>query len=275
MEKELAVKQQPMELAVSDLEAQVHKIQAVMKNVMQEGQHYGTIPGTNKPTLLKPGAEKLNLTFRLAPTHEVTKNDLPNGHREVTVICTLTHIPTGQVFGQGVGSCSTMEGKYRYRKRGDERIENPDLADQYNTVLKMAKKRALVDATLTATAASDIFTQDIEEAQVNRPQPTKELTNPFKGFVHHIERKSGMGKNNKPYNKFTITIDGYDFGTFDKQYGEAADFAKLHQKPVMIRWVQNGQWRNIEAINAITDEDTQESPLPEEDWGRPEPGYNG
>ena len=43
------------------------------------------------------------------------------------------------------------------------RIENEDIADVYNTVLKMAKKRALVDATLTATAASDIFTQDVED----------------------------------------------------------------------------------------------------------------
>jgi hypothetical protein len=43
------------------------------------------------------------------------------------------------------------------------RVENADLADTYNTVLKMAKKRALVDATLTATAASDIFNQDLED----------------------------------------------------------------------------------------------------------------
>jgi len=32
-----------------------------------------------------------------------------------------------------------------------------------NTILKMAKKRAQVDAVITATAASDIFTQDIED----------------------------------------------------------------------------------------------------------------
>jgi hypothetical protein len=43
------------------------------------------------------------------------------------------------------------------------RMENADLADTYNTVLKMAKKRTLVDATLTATAASDIFNQDLED----------------------------------------------------------------------------------------------------------------
>ena len=46
------------------------------------------------------------------------------------------------------------------------RIENPDIADSYNTVLKMSKKRAYVDATITATAASDIFTQDLEDMNI-------------------------------------------------------------------------------------------------------------
>ncbi len=41
--------------------------------------------------------------------------------------------------------------------------QNDNPADEYNTVLKMAKKRAHIDAMLTATAASDIFTQDLDE----------------------------------------------------------------------------------------------------------------
>lgn len=43
------------------------------------------------------------------------------------------------------------------------RVENPDLADAKNTVLKMAKKRAKVDAVIGATRSSGIFTQDLEE----------------------------------------------------------------------------------------------------------------
>jgi hypothetical protein len=43
------------------------------------------------------------------------------------------------------------------------KVENPDIADTYNTVLKMSKKRAYVDATITACAASDIFSQDAED----------------------------------------------------------------------------------------------------------------
>jgi len=189
---------------------QVGLIQEVMKCVMREGEHYGKIPGCgDKPTLLKPGAEKLSTTFRLAPSYLVTEKSLPAGHREYQVICTLTHIPTGVIFGQGVGAASTMESKYRYRKQervcpkcGKEtiikgkaeygggyicfakkggcgakfkeddkaitdqivgRVEYEDPADYYNTILKMAKKRAHVDATLTCTAASDIFTQDVED----------------------------------------------------------------------------------------------------------------
>lgn len=43
------------------------------------------------------------------------------------------------------------------------KIENPDVADQINTVLKMAKKRAQVDAAIALARCSDMFTQDAED----------------------------------------------------------------------------------------------------------------
>lgn len=204
----------PMEMqpSAAPVVGMTRVIQEVMNAVMKSGQHYGVVPGCgDKPALLKPGAEKLCVTFRLAAMPEITWTDLGNGHREARVVCKLVHIPTSETWGVGVGLCSTMESKYRWRKSGatcpnckkpaiikgkadygggwlcfkkkggcgstwqdgspegksfataETKEENPDLADQYNTVLKMAKKRALVDATLTATAASDIFTQDIDE----------------------------------------------------------------------------------------------------------------
>ncbi len=207
-------------LTVAAVKHQIQVIQQVMHEAMVKDTHYGVIPGCgDKPTLLKAGAEKLSLTFRLAPTYDVKKTEFPNGHREYEILCVLTHIPTGQVFGQGVGICSTMESKYRYRNVADfeltgdpipadskekkneyrrngfgmkkvegvwewvkykdaSRQENPDLADTYNTVLKMAKKRAHVDAVLTATAASDIFAQDLEDlpntGEAQKPEPSAE-----------------------------------------------------------------------------------------------------
>ena len=52
------------------------------------------------------------------------------------------------------------------------RIPNPDIADQYNTVLKMANKRSLVAAVLNCTAASDVFTQDMEDMPTPEPRGT-------------------------------------------------------------------------------------------------------
>ena len=198
------------EMTVQAVVDRKRKIVEVMEAVMKDGEHFGTISGCGpKPTLLKAGAEVLAMTFGLAPSFRVERTDLPNGHREYQVICTLTHIATGAVVSEGVGCGSTMESKHRWRggarlcpecgkptiikgkeqygggwvcfpkrggcgakwKDGDdaiesqsvERVENPDPADQYNTVLKMAKKRAQVDCTLTACGASDLLAQDLED----------------------------------------------------------------------------------------------------------------
>jgi len=190
-----------------------------MKHVMIKDIHYGVVPGCgDKPSLLKPGAEKLELMFRLAPHCDdmggkVLTTDLPNGHKTFEVHTALVHIPTGQVWAVGVGMCSTMETKYRYRntarkcpycgkeaiikgkkeygggwlcwdKKGgckatftdddpqitsqqSGRTEHDNPADYYNTCLKIAKKRSQVDGILSATAASDIFTQDLEDLKAN------------------------------------------------------------------------------------------------------------
>jgi len=205
----LPVVQGETEVALSPQEVvkQVGTIQQIMSTVMKKDTHYGVIPGCgDKPTLLKAGAEKISLTFRLAPHYEVQKI-VSGEHREYEVVCTLKHIPSDKIIAQGVGNCSTMESKYRYRNTMEntfepipqdykakktqynkdgfycrkingawawvkmERVENPNLADQYNTVLKMAKKRAYVDATISGTACSDIFTQDLEDIRSNMAEP--------------------------------------------------------------------------------------------------------
>src|SRR6266511_956720 len=93
------------ELSVDDLVAQVQKIQQAMAVAMKDGEHFGVIPGTQKPTLLKPGAEKLCLLFRLDPEYESTER-WDGDHYTVTARCTLFHIPTGDRIASGQGLCS-------------------------------------------------------------------------------------------------------------------------------------------------------------------------
>ena len=77
---------------------------------------------------------------------------------------------------QGYGM-KKVGGKWLWVRYLDaQKSENPDIADTYNTVLKMACKRALVAAVLNATAASDIFTQDVEDIPQFRFAENPDLT---------------------------------------------------------------------------------------------------
>lgn len=171
-------------LTAADMKADLNLILQVMSAVMEPNKDYGLITGCGpKPTLLKPGAEKLTVVFRLAP--EPMTEDL-SGPDEIRyrIKIVLTHFPTGNVVGYGVGEASSNEEKYKWRKvvssaewdatpedrrrlkfyaDGSAKQIRTNPSDVANTVLKMAKKRALVDGALTATAASSVFSQDLED----------------------------------------------------------------------------------------------------------------
>src|SRR5947209_6729443 len=158
-------------VSIDTLVERVHLIKEAMKRCMVEGQHYGTIPGTKKPSLWKPGAELICTLFQLGtryPNH-VNQVGREQGHFIFTLTCELFHIPSGRVIGEGVGACTTLE--YRYRVQTEDRTTDHGQLikakytpyDFYNTALKIGKKRAMVDAVLTVTGASEIFTADTED----------------------------------------------------------------------------------------------------------------
>lgn len=149
-------------LSVDAIVGQQKMLKDVMAKVMKKDIHYGIVPGCQKPSLWKPGAELLCMTFRLSPAF-MSQNIFDGKHLTVTSSCTLTHIPSGKVFGGAEAMCSTKEKKYRLRKEGGKIVENANLEDQYNTVLKMANKRALIAAMLIVTGSSDLLTQDMGE----------------------------------------------------------------------------------------------------------------
>ncbi len=142
-------------MTIDQAEQQVRQLQEFIKRVMQENEDYGKIPGCPKPTLLKPGAEKLCEIYGLAPHVEITGRieDWDKGFFHYEVRVSLISKRSGQPVAQGVGCANSREKRYR----------NQDSYTLVNTVLKMAKKRALVDAALSATRSSGIFTQDMED----------------------------------------------------------------------------------------------------------------
>ena len=207
MTKEVSVAVQQHAGQIADVISMKATVQDLLKSQMQEDVHFGKIPGTgDKPTLLKSGAEMLRMVFNLRTTcnkDDVEITNEGNGHKTYE-ICMHISNKDKEIIATGLGTCSTMESKYKYRSqltdrtvpseywnerdkallggpqyspkkvKGKwliaERVEHDNPADYYNTVKKMAKKRAMADGILTATCSSDLFTQDLEDLNANFQQ---------------------------------------------------------------------------------------------------------
>jgi hypothetical protein len=200
--------------AAFDLEtanSRLAELQKFVKFYLQEGEDFGIIPGTPKPTLYKSGADKLCDIYALSDSYRVTNRteDWDKNLFDYEVECQIKSKRTGKLVSSGLGSCNSYEGKYRWRETqracpecgkqaiikgkkdygggwlcwkkkdgcghkfvdGDKaiesqeagKVENDDIPTLKNTILKMAKKRAKIDAVLAATRSSGLFTQDMED----------------------------------------------------------------------------------------------------------------
>jgi len=135
----------------------IMQFQNAVRTNLKEGlqRDYGTIPGTNKPTLLKPGAEKIMRLARVACEYTII-NQVEDWDRPLfsyTVKCHVRIVAGGPIIEEGLGEANTLEAQNA----------NKNAFTLKNTVLKMAKKRALVDAALAIGRLSDLFTQDIDD----------------------------------------------------------------------------------------------------------------
>lgn len=165
-----------------------HKeLDELIEQALEEGPNkdYGPAPGADekstKRILYKSGAEKVAKWHNCFPHYDVVEREVSHdviipwrkrfkarygknrgewqettgeslGLYRYVVRCSLIYRPTGEVVGDGIGICSTLESKYIDRPR-----------DLENTVVKMAQKRAMLAAVLNAFALSDRFTQDLED----------------------------------------------------------------------------------------------------------------
>lgn len=228
-------------VTADEIQQRIQELQQFVKGYMVKDEDYGTIPGTQKPTLYKPGAEKLCDVYGFIKEFAIVDRieDWDKGRFTYTVKAILRSKRTGLVEAEGLGQCNSMEAKYRWnwvwpdkvptqydksqlvskKVKGGKvtlyRIPNDDPYSQVNTILKMAKKRALVDAVLSATRSSGLFTQDLEDLRANgllhdeepdpsprneskRPEPKKENPLAQAGFsgttINRLAQWIGGGK---------------------------------------------------------------------------------
>src|SRR5574341_1077116 len=103
------------EFSVEAVLERLNKIQDLMKRAMEPGVDFGQIPGTNsKPTLLKPGAEKIGVMFKFCPKMRTTKTFYDDGHLMVESTCQIYDIAE-TFLGEASALCTTKESKYAFR----------------------------------------------------------------------------------------------------------------------------------------------------------------
>lgn len=163
------------------------------------GKDYGTIEFQtksgktveSKPTLFKPGAEKFCSLFGLQATFEKdyeTWEMMGSKPGTIAYICKLT-TKSGSVVGEGRGIAEITE------KQGWT----------FNNCVKIAEKRAQIDAVLRSGGLSDFFTQDLEDQaqqhpqQATRPQnawhgPEEKITQPQMRLLFQVLRHADRTK---------------------------------------------------------------------------------
>lgn len=189
-----------------------------------EGIDYGrAIDNTTaKPVLLQPGAEKIVHAFDTHPEYSVDRDTweiLGKPTNTVFMVCNIVDNKAGKIIGQGRGACTVGE-KFGLQAARDT-----------NGSVKIAKKRALVDAAKDAFMLSQRFTQDMEEVksfidlkkqffegvQKMRAGTKSELTdNMFVRKVCEKEIHKKVINTKKELEIIVSAVNNYDFATGEK-----------------------------------------------------------
>lgn len=183
------------------------------------------------------------------------------------------------------------------------RIPNPDIADVYNTCLKIAKKRAHVDAMLTATSASDTFTQDIEDLQdylvdsipktaakqqqahpapapakqqqeepraqkpAAQPAPTKPQSPPatrrFVTAINAVTHSSGKKADGSPWTRHVVATAVGKFATFSNDIGSTAEANVNKQAAFTV--VKDGSSEKIAKLEIVEQQTEQQDNIDMQD----------
>jgi hypothetical protein len=134
-------------------------VQHLMRTALTAGVDYATMPGWSQPDLLKPGAEKLLVAARMSSATAMVDDGDARDHRGVRYVCTVTD-RDGMLLARREGYAGYDESRFANDKGWK--------AD-WNNVLQMSQKRAMVAATKAALMASGLFADP--DAAV--PQPPR------------------------------------------------------------------------------------------------------
>lgn len=158
---------------------------------------FGVIPGTQRPSLYKSGAEAIAMGYGLLQHYELISKVEEWGDTPFfmyVVKCSLCKVVNGQeyVFSSAYGSANTRE----------KRNGRNDAYNAANSTLKMAQKRALTSAAIAVSGLSSAFTMDVEDMSFNKAvdnftpdatEPSSKITQAQRKRLFAIAKTFGKG----------------------------------------------------------------------------------
>lgn len=274
-------------LSLEQMAENLRLLDEIRRKILRPGVDYDAVPGTDKPVLLKPGAERLLQFFGLGHRIQCVdqKEDWDRGFFYYRFKATIVKQYPGNtiVVAECEGSANSKESRYRDRwvtenklkelgistvgletrqKEGrygpytEYKIENPDPFSLVNTLQKMAIKRALVGATLQATGTSGFFTQDLEDMDVSPSGETK--------TGHRQEKrstaKSGNGANASAKAKAIVVNAMKEMRWSWDQLAEYASDVLGRPIKRVLQEIQEDEWEKI--LSALKTSQGSDDPEP-------------
>lgn len=183
------------DVALARIDERIKFIEGLRQR-LKKGEDYNTHKGYSKPSLEQPGAEKilscLNCGYDVERGEQGVVWNQQYGLKEFSIVIHLIDRVTGKFIGSGVGSARAEVDDLLTAKRGkddkvvwDKKANKPvreinqsRIGWANNKALKIAKKRAIVDAAKSAGSLSGYFTQDLpdDNSGPSKPGTTKTKT---------------------------------------------------------------------------------------------------
>lgn len=209
---------------MDDLKEQRLLLREFVQSQLRKDVDFGIIPGTQKPSLYKPGAEKMRGLFGLNLVLDCTSKELDRVQNFAMFTYKAKVFRGEKLIAECEGSANSQEVKYRERsvwKDGAKSKEATPVCDILNTLQKMAQKRAFVGGIILAVGASDFFTQDIDDPQDARSIGTLPREEKGPSNIPAIKTVSSQPKeNNQNKSVFVEAVVSYD----DRELAKKAGF---------------------------------------------------
>jgi len=181
---------------------------------LKRGVDFGVVPGTKRPSLYKSGAEKVIMAYGLMCRYDIESSMEQFDPKQGAFFHYLVRCDLVKGFTQADGSYHEVvyANGYGEANTGESRNGAKSGVNAANSTVKMAQKRAMVQAALSVSGLSSMFSQDIEDEtaiqakdMINQ-QPTDRINSQQRNRIYNVAAQVGLSNEQA---KQWMSAEGY------------------------------------------------------------------